>query len=64
MTNIETVLCPSLFKNIYLFVTVLGLCCWVGLSLVVASRGSSPFAVCGLLITAASLLWALGMWAW
>ena len=50
--------CPLMsFKKIwfYLFLAVLGSLCFVGLSLVAASRGSSPAAVRGLRIAKASL---------
>ena len=40
----------------YLVLAVLGVQCGAGFSLVVASRGYSPVAVCGLLIATASLL--------
>ena len=43
-------------KSIYLFLTVLHLCCCMGFSLVVASEGYSPVAVCGLLVVVASLV--------
>ena len=39
-----------------LFLAVLGLCCRVGFSLVVASGAWSPVAVRGLLVAAASLV--------
>ena len=45
-----------LFNNLYLFLTVLHLCCCMGFSLVVASEGYSPVAVCGLLVVVASLV--------
>ena len=45
------------FKNImYLFLTVLSLCCCMGFSLVVASGGYSLVAVCGLLIVGPSFV--------
>ena len=45
------------FKNIvYLFLALLGLCCCVGFSLVVASGGHSLVAVCGFLIVGPSLV--------
>ena len=48
-----------LFKNIYtfsyLFLAVLGLRCYMGSSLVAASRGYSLVEVCGLLIVVASV---------
>ena len=40
---------------IYLFLAVLGLCCWVGFSLAVASGACSLIAVYGLLTEVASL---------
>ena len=40
--------------NFYLFLAVLGLCCWMGFSLIAASRGCSPVVVRGLLIAVAS----------
>ena len=40
----------------YLFLAVLGLCCFLGFSLVVASRGYPPVVVCRLLIVVASLV--------
>ena len=43
------------FFNIYFFLAVLGLCCCVGFSLVVESRGYSPIGVSGFLIAVASL---------
>ena len=43
-------------KFIHLFMAVLGLCCCVVLSLVVAGTGCSPVAVHGLLMAVASLL--------
>ena len=63
MTNIGTDLCPSLFKNMDLFVTALGLCCWAR-ALLLWRWGCSPPAVCRLLITVASFLGALGVWPW
>ena len=45
----------SLKKKNYFFLAVLGLCCCVGFSLVVASEGYSLVVVCGLLIVLASL---------
>ena len=52
----------------YLFLAVLGFCCCVGCSLVVASRGSPLVVTCGLLsgcdvqasIAVASLVWSKG----
>ena len=41
---------------IYLFLTVLDLCCCTGFSLVVASRGYPPAVVLALLIAVASLV--------
>ena len=43
------------FFNIYLFLTVLGLCCLGGFSLVAASRGYTLVVVHRLLIAVASL---------
>ena len=39
--------------NFYLFWAVVGLCCYMGFSLVAASRGYSPVVVCRLLIAVA-----------
>ena len=53
---------PEFFKIIliylssYLFMTVLGLCCCTGFSLLSASGGSSLVVVCGLLIEVASIV--------
>ena len=52
----------SFFKNIYLFLAVLGLCCCVGFSLVVESGGYSPVGAPGLPIAAASLVVERGLW--
>ena len=47
----------SLFFSLYiLFLAVLGLCCWVGFSLVAASRGHSLIVVLGVLPGVVSLL--------
>ena len=43
-------------KFIYLFLAVLGLCCFLGFSLGLASRGYPPVVVCRLLIVVASLV--------
>ena len=42
-------------KKFYLFLAVLGSHCWADFSLVVASKGYSPVAVHGLLVSVASL---------
>ena len=49
---------------IYLFLALLGLCCYEGFSLVVASRGYSPVAMHELLTVVASLSWSTGSRAW
>ena len=48
----------SLFENnfIYLFLVVLGFCCWVGFSPVAVSRDYCLFVVLRLLIVVASLV--------
>ena len=43
-------------KIIYLFLTVLDLCCYMDFSLVAMSRGYPLVAMCGLLIAMASLV--------
>ena len=43
-------------KFMYLFMAVLGLCCCMGFSLVVANGAYPLVAVCGLLIVVASLI--------
>ena len=50
----------KLILYIYLFLTVLGLCCCLGLSLVVVSRGYCLVIACGLLIGVALLLQSTG----
>ena len=45
----------------YLFLSVLGLCCCVGFSSVAANGGYSLLAVCGLLTMAASLVAESGL---
>ena len=49
------------FKLINLFLSVLGLCCFAKLSVVVASRGFSLVVVCSLLIAVASLVTQHGL---
>ena len=49
---------------IYLFLALLGLCCYEGFSLVVASRGYSPVAMHELLTVVTSLSWSTGSRAW
>ena len=49
------------FLKIYLFMTVLGLCCCAGFSLVAASRGYSQVAVLGFLTAMASLVAESGL---
>ena len=51
----------SIFLTIYLCLTVLGLHCWVGFSLVVESGGYSLVVVHGHLIVAASLVLEHGL---
>ena len=59
-TFIESLLCVNnfifIFKNFSLFLTVLGLRCCVGFSVVGVSRGYSLVGVCRLLIAVASLV--------
>ena len=61
---------PEFFKNnfnlsIYLFMTVLGLCCCTGFSLLLASGGASLVVVlCRVLIEVASLVVEHGLQAW
>ena len=58
-----TTLQSFLFLVIYLFLTVLGLCCHRGFSLVVASTGHSLVVVSGLLIVVASSVAEHGLWS-
>ena len=46
---------------LYLFLAVLGLCCYTGFSLVAVSRACSPVAMRGPLYTVASLVAASGL---
>lgn len=50
----------SFFILFYLFVALLGLCCFMGFSLVAVSRGYSLAVVQGFLIAVASLLRSTG----
>ena len=54
MCNFEPVIVTLFFKIIYLFLAVLDLCCCAGFSLVAASGGYYPAAVCRLLFVVAS----------
>ena len=51
------------FAFLFFFLTVLGLCCHRGFSLVVASTGYSVVVVCGLLIVVASFVAEHGLWS-
>ena len=53
---------PKIQLFVCLFLTVLGLHCCAGFSLVSASRGSSPVSVHWLLIAVASLVVEHGLW--
>ena len=54
--------CIKFIFNVFL--AVLGLCCCLGFSLAVVSRGYSPAAACRLLIAVASLVAEQGFMAW
>lgn len=51
--HVQAVLACVIF--FFFLMAILGLCCCVGLSLIVASRSYSPAVMCGLLIIVASL---------